>query len=131
MTATGKSAFDVTATYVHLPDGGGALPVACTPEFWRELASGERSYEGRMMTAHHVSGDMAHWEMHPAGEELLVSVGATVEAVFQRDGSEETVTLSPGTACIVPRGEWHRIRVGEPGIVVFITPGEGTQHKPL
>ncbi len=159
MTATGNSAFDVTATYVHLPDGGEAIPVECTPEFWRELASGERSYEGRMMTAHHVSGDMAHWEMHPAGEELLVSVGATVEAVLQRDelppcssssreellvsvgatveavlqrdDGEEAITLSPGMALIVPRGVWHRIRVETPGVLVFITHGEGTEHKPL
>ena len=131
MTATGKSAFDVTATYVHLPDGGAATPVQCTPEFWRELASGERSYGGRVMTAHHVSSDMAHWEMHPAGEELLVSVGATVKAVFQCDDDEETVALSPGMACIVPRGTWHRIQVEVPGVLVFITHGQGTEHKPL
>ena len=131
MTATRNSAFDVTATYVHLPDGGAAIPVDCTPAFWRELASGERSYEGRMMTAHHVSGDMAHWEMHPAGEELLVSVGATVEAVLQRDDGENAATLSPGMACIVPRGIWHRIRVLNPGVLVFITHGGGTEHKPL
>ena len=131
MSATRNTAFDVTATYVHLPDGGAATPVECTPEFWRELASGERSYDGRMVTANHVSGDMAHWEMHPAGEELLVSVGATVKAVFQREDGEETVALPPGAACIVPRGVWHRIRVVEPGVLIFITHGEGTEHKPL
>jgi len=131
MTARPNPAFDVTATYVHLPDGGAAMTVDCTPEFWRELASGERRYDGRLMTAHHVSGDMTHWEMHPAGEELLVSAGATFEAIFQRKDGEETVALAPGMACIVPRGTWHRIRVIDPGVLVFITQGEGTEHKPL
>ena len=131
MTAQQAAAFDVTETFVHLPDGGAAVPVDLTPDFWRELASGARRYEGRMMTANHVSGDMAHWEMHPAGEELLVSVGATVTAVFQREDGEETYELRPGRACIVPRGTWHRIRVLEPGVLVFITHGEGTAHKPL
>ena len=131
MTDTGKHGFDVTDIYVHLPDGGGASEVECTPDFWRELASGARRYDGRMMTANHVSADMAHWEMHPAGEEVLVSVSASVEAVHQHENGEESVTLVPGNACIVPRGTWHRIRVVEPGVLVFITPGEGTQHKPL
>ena len=51
MTETQTPAFDVTETYVHLPDGGAAIPVEHTPEFWRELASGARRYAGRMMTA--------------------------------------------------------------------------------
>ncbi len=131
MTAHQATAFDVTETFVHLPDGGAAVPVDLTPDFWSELASGARRYEGRMMTANRISGDMAHWEMHPAGEELLVSVSATATAIFQREDGEETVDLAPGKACIVPRGTWHRIRVLEPGVLVFITHGEGTEHKPL
>ena len=31
MTATKQTGFDVTATSVHLPDGGGAMAVDCTP----------------------------------------------------------------------------------------------------
>lgn len=131
MTANETTAFDVTATYVHLPDGGAAIAVDHTPEFWSELASGARRYDGRMMTAHRVSSDMRHWEIHPAGEELLVAVDASVTAVFQRKHGEETIDLAPGMACIVPRGTWHRIRVVQPGVLIFLTHGEGTEHKPL
>ena len=74
---------------------------------------------------------MAHWEIHPAGEEVLVSVSATAEAVLQGEDGDDTIALVPGSACIVPRGVWHRITVTEPGVVVFITHGEGTEHKPL
>ena len=126
-----ETGFDVTATYVHLPDGGGAAAIDCTPEFWSELASGRRHYGGRMITAFTVARDMTHWERHPAGEEVLISIDATAEAVLEDAEGERTIALTPGSACIVPRGVWHRITVGEPGVVVFVTPGEGTEHRPL
>ncbi len=131
MTAHETAAFDVTETYVHLPDGGAATPVENSPDFWPDLASGATRYDGRLMTAHPLSGDMGHWELHPAGEEVLVSIGAAVEVILQRDGSEEVIHLDPGKACIVPRGTWHRIRVVEAGVLVFITHGESTEHRPL
>ena len=30
---------------------------------------------------------------------------------------------------IVPKGIWHRFEVREPGMLVFITAGNGTQHR--
>lgn len=131
MTSPISTGFDVTNTYVHLPDGGGGIPVDCTPAFWSELASGTQRYEGRLITAYHLSEDMGHWEMHPAGEEVLICISGSAEAVLQRPDGEESIAMSPGTGCIVPRGVWHRLRVHEPGIVMFITPGEGTRHKPM
>jgi len=43
----------------------------------------------------------------------------------------ETSPLNAGQIAIVPRGKWHRLTVQEPGQTVFVTPGKGTQHKPL
>lgn len=131
MSATKATGFDLTATYVHLPDGGGGAAADCTPEFWSELASGKRRYYGRLITAYHLAEDMGHWEMHPAGEEVLICVSGSAEAVLQRPDGDKAVALSPGLGCIVPSGVWHRVKVLQPGIVVFITPGQGTRHKPL
>ncbi|WP_437730121.1 hypothetical protein [Sorangium sp. So ce1335] len=36
--------------------------------------------------------------------------------------------LSDST-CIVPRGVWHRQIVPAPSVMIFITPGDGTQHR--
>jgi len=44
---------------------------------------------------------------------------------------DETFALRPGEAFVVPRGRWHRIEVIEPGDMVFVTEGDGTEHKPL
>ena len=131
MTSPTTTGFDVTATYVHLPDGGGGTTLDCTPEFWGELAAGKRRYDGRLITAYHLSEDMGHWEVHPAGEEVLICISGAAEAVLERPDGEESIVMSPGAGCIVPCGVWHRVKIRKPGIVLFITPGEGTRHKPL
>ena len=40
------------------------------------------------------------------------------------------MTLQPGTACVVPRGTWHRQIVHQPAELLAITYGKGTQHRP-
>ena len=39
--------------------------------------------------------------------------------------------MGPGEAIVVPRGVWHRAAVRKRGRLLFLTFGEGTQHKPL
>ena len=42
-----------------------------------------------------------------------------------------TQTRAAGEACIVPRGEWHLVKVLEPTQLVHITPGPNGDHRPL
>ena len=44
---------------------------------------------------------------------------------------ERVVELRAGEACIVPQGVWHRLLVHETGDLLFLTPGEGTAHRPI
>jgi len=53
-----------------------------------------------------------------------------LQGVLQGD-PDESFALKAGEAFVVPRGRWHRLNVIEAGEVVFMTPGEGTEHKPL
>jgi len=32
---------------------------------------------------------------------------------------------------VVPQGVWHRAEVKKPGTLLFITPGAGTEHRPV
>jgi mannose-6-phosphate isomerase-like protein (cupin superfamily) len=41
------------------------------------------------------------------------------------------VDLGPGEACIVRKGEWHRVSVVEPAHLIHITPGPHGDHRPL
>ena len=51
--------------------------------------------------------------------------------VLETDGGEQRATIKPGETFIVPRGVWHRGIVTAPGRLMFVTPGAGTEHKPV
>jgi mannose-6-phosphate isomerase-like protein (cupin superfamily) len=76
-------------------------------------------------------------ELHPDGDELLYLISGRVEVVIEDGGTadhvghEDTATLVPGQAIVVPRGAWHRVNVIEPSRLVHITPGPGDGHRPL
>ena len=124
-------AFDLRQHYLHLDYEGGAEAVEGGPVFWRRLMAGETRYEGRLVAASDLTEDLAHWEMHPEGEELLFCHSGRFEVVLEGPEGEAAVELGSGQAFVVPRGAWHRLRVHEPGRVIFVTWGEGTRHRPL
>lgn len=127
----GASAFDPSSTYVHLADGGDADAIAVTDSFWPELISGERDYPGRLVMAIDMAEDWPQWERHPNGEELLVLLsGALTLDLEAPDGTAYEVAMEAGRAFLVPRGHWHKARVGTPGRMLFVTYGNGTDHRP-
>jgi oxalate decarboxylase/phosphoglucose isomerase-like protein (cupin superfamily) len=139
MAQTPRAAFDLFGTYVHLGDGGGALPVTVTETFWDELMSGEYRSEdvrafgekgGWMLATFHMTESMSHWELHPEGDEILHLLSGAIDVVLQETDGERVVALRPGTTCVVPKGAWHRQIVLTPGDLLSITYGRGTQHRP-
>jgi mannose-6-phosphate isomerase-like protein (cupin superfamily) len=76
-------------------------------------------------------------ELHPDGDELLYLISGHVEVVFEEDGTpdrvgvERSVTVQAGQAIVVPAGVWHRVVVTEPAQMIHITPGPGSDHRPL
>lgn len=129
-----KPASRLSETYLELLDDGGVSDIPLTPEFWPDLMSGKLQVDGRMIMSFELNEDMSHWEMHPAGDEILLALSGRLAVVLQ--GAlpglpDESFALKAGEAFVVPRGRWHRLNVIEPGEVVFITLGEGTKHRPL
>jgi mannose-6-phosphate isomerase-like protein (cupin superfamily) len=128
--------FDLSQTFIHLGLGARATPIPhfeWTSEF---LAGYEAEHatdgdEGRLVciTAQTTTWDF--WERHPAGEEVVVLLSGRADLVQDIDGAERVVTMMPGQAVVNPSGVWHRSVVHEPGEALFITPGRGTQHRPL
>ena len=73
--------------------------------------------------------DWGSWERHPEGDEIVVLLSGNATMVLWQHESEELVELgSPGSYVVVPRGIWHTARVSGPTKMVFITPGQNTQH---
>jgi len=120
---------DPFSTFLTL-DGPAATTVAVTPSFWAELESGDRTLTGWLVAAFHIARDIDHWEMHPAGDEILIALAGTMTVVLEHDGARQPVTLRPGTACRVPKGTWHTIPAAAPAQLLALTYGEGTEHRP-
>jgi hypothetical protein len=41
------------------------------------------------------------------------------------------VDIGPGEACIVHKGEWHRVTILEPVQLIHITPGPNGGYRPI
>ena len=124
-------AFSLDSTYIHLQPDESALAMEGGPAFWAGIADRRDLDHGRLMGSTEQSADWDHWERHPAGEEILVLMSGELELVLDTDEGEQRAVLEPGQTFIVPRGVWHRGIVKKPGKLMFITPGAGTEHRPV
>jgi mannose-6-phosphate isomerase-like protein (cupin superfamily) len=130
------TAFDLSRTFVHLGVAPTATPL---PDFsWAPdaLAAYQRRFEadgghGRLVCVLAQDATWDSWERHPAGEEVVVLLSGRIDVVQEIDGREHVVELRPGEALINPAGVWHTARIHEPGQALFITPGAGTEGRPL
>ncbi len=121
--------------FIHL--GLGARAVA-EPPFtgmeWYE-GYGERHAadgpEGRLVSQYTFTESWTSWELHPAGEEVVIcTAGALVLVQEHPDGRRETVALAAGDYAINPRGVWHTADIAVSATAIFITAGESTRHRP-
>lgn len=121
---------ELSEHFVSLSAAGGAQihPVA---GFWRDLMAGQLTAPGPwLMTFAESEGSWGHWEMHPNGEEVVLLLAGRVDFVSEVEGGELCQPLrSAGEYVVVPRGTWHRAEVKQPSRLLFITAGEGTQHR--
>ncbi|WP_421989505.1 cupin [Qipengyuania sp.] len=122
-------------SFIHLGLGATAVP---QPPFdgmeWYE-AYGQRhgadGREGRLVSQHTFTEGWPSWEMHPLGDEVVICIAG--EMVLTQEfpgGRRESVTLTPGEYAINPPGVWHIADVEDEASAIFITAGEGTQHRP-
>ena len=77
-----------------------------------------------------MEGDPPHGgEVHPDGDEILYVISGLF-SVTSDSNRDESLRLGPGDACIVERGEWHKVHVLEKGQLLYITPGPNGDHRP-
>jgi mannose-6-phosphate isomerase-like protein (cupin superfamily) len=86
--------------------------------------------DGMTLGIQSVTEDAPHGgEVHPDGDEILYVVSGRFH-VTGDSAPDVPIELGPGDACIVRKGEWHRVSVVEPGQLVNITPGLRGDHRP-
>lgn len=82
-----------------------------------------------LIAVHDFNKDWPSWECHPAGDELVVLISGSCEFLLKTDIGIQTLQLTEaGAFVLVPKGFWHTAKIAESAKVLFITPGENTQH---
>ena len=129
------SAPKLSEAFIHLGLGSTAVT---QPPFggmeWYEAYGarhGGDGAEGRLVSQYTFTESWTSWEMHPKGAEVVICTeGAMVLTQEFPDGSTQQVPLEAGEYAINPPGVWHIADVESKATAIFITAGEGTQHRP-
>ena len=103
------------------------------PDFFQELDQRGDGFKGHLlMSSFAFSSDWETWEMHPAGDEVVVLLSGEVTFVLDIPNNPQQVTLSAaGSYVIVPRGVWHTAKTNVETRMMFFTAGAGTQNRPV
>ena len=121
--------------FIHLGLGATAVP---QPPFdgmaWYEgygQRNGDDGAEGRLVSMYEFSESWDSWEMHPAGSEVVICTAGTMTLTQEfPDGRSETMKIGAGEYAINPPGVWHTADIEGTASAIFITAGEGTEHRP-
>ncbi|GGX43511.1 cupin domain-containing protein [Saccharospirillum salsuginis] len=123
---------NVLNTFVRLRSDATVERLPVGERFWQQLSNGELGtfHNEFLVTSHHFDSDWGSWEMHPKGDEVVCVLAGRVTFVLEEDDGEHRVELcEPGDFVVVPQGVWHTAEASEPVWMLFLTAGEGTEHR--
>lgn len=132
MVSDDMSTLNLTRDAIHLGGAESALPVPAFNHGYEAYAKAFCTLEhpGRLVAIYTTSEDWAVWEMHPAGDEVVIVTAGRAEFLQDIDGTIVRTVVGPNEAVINPAGVAHTANVIEPFTAVYITPGPGTEHRP-
>lgn len=125
------SAFNLTDTALHL---SGAQRVVPLPGFAHDYDAYVAQHctpadPGRILVQYTTTEAWPTWEVHPAGDEVVIVLSGRARFIQDLDGVHHTVEVGPGEVLINPAGVPHTADVIEPFTALYITPGPGTEHR--
>lgn len=86
--------------------------------------------EGRLVSMYTFTENWDVWEMHPKGTEVVLCTAGEMTLIQEMpDQSERCTKLTAGEYAINAPGVWHTADVEQSATAVFITAGEGTEHR--
>ena len=128
-----SGAFDISSTYLRLRPDASVEPLTVDTTFWQRISSGQLGtfHNEFLVASASYEKDWTMWEMHPNGDEVVYLLDGSITFVLQETPGTRSVDLArSGEYVVVPKGTWHTAKVQGPCRILFITPGEGTQHRP-
>lgn len=128
-----KKPFNLASTFLRLRGADlAAEPLPVDATFWQRIMSGQLGtfHNEYLVATNTFDKDWPNWEMHPVGDEIVVLLEGAVTFVLEIAGGEQQVSLTEqGAYVVVPKGTWHTAKSSTPTRMLFITPGEGTEHR--
>lgn len=124
----------LATTCLRLRSDASIEPMKLDETFWPRLMAGELGtfHNEYLVTMHAFDADWGSWESHPNGDEIVFLIEGRATFVLETDSGEKRVELTDsGTFVFVPKGTWHTAKVAQSARMLFITAGEGTQHRPI
>lgn len=83
-----------------------------------------------LVSCHEFEQDWTSWEMHPKGDEVIILLSGKATFVLDLPESNKCIELKEeGSVIIIPKNVWHTVKTKIKTKLLFITPGENTQHK--
>lgn len=124
--------FNLASTFLRLRNDVSVEPLSVNDAFWQKIAAGQLgSFHNEYLVATYVfDADWPMWEMHPNGDEIVCLLSGSVAFILETaDGPKSFELSEAGSYVIVPKGSWHTAKANGPCRMLFITAGEGTQHR--
>tara|TARA_R110002033_G_scaffold56320_8_gene105302 strand:+ start:160 stop:486 length:327 start_codon:yes stop_codon:yes gene_type:complete len=91
---------------------------------------GKDGAEGRLVSMYSFTENWNVWEMHPNGTEVVLCTAGEITLIQEMaEGLQRRSTLSSGEYAVNAPGVWHTADIEVSATVVFITAGEGTEHR--
>lgn len=124
---------DLRSTFVILNKELLADTIPVTDTIWNDIDRKYGDFAGHTLVASFsFDKDWPTWEVHPHGDEVVCLITGDVEMILATKGGETKVRLdSQGSFVVVPKNTWHTAKVHAPAMMLFITPGEGTENREI
>lgn len=102
-------------------------------DVYQRLEQNYKDFAGHeLISCYDFAQDWTTWEMHPAGDEIVVLLSGAVQFIWQEGEVQHLRELSQaGHFLVIPKGHWHTAKTQVSSRVLFITPGQDTQSKPV
>jgi mannose-6-phosphate isomerase-like protein (cupin superfamily) len=124
--------FNLSSTFVRLRPDASVEALHVDDTFWKRLTTGQLGtfHHEYLVTSHAFDTDWPMWEMHPNGDEIVCLLSGSATFILEREGRHDAIDLAEsGAYLIVPKGIWHTAKARSASRMLFITAGEGTQHR--
>lgn len=83
-----------------------------------------------LVASYEFESDWSSWEVHPHGDEIVLLMSGEVEFLLEVESGQARIILrEQGQYLVVPKGVWHTAKTNSKSKLLFITPGQGTQHR--